>query len=91
MLFNLVNYLKPIAACQTKANNKKKTGIIGKISTIGLKAIYASGNRAKSKLSIIKTYKYIKINNIKFKTFNIINSTIKKIKKPIYLIIFFKN
>lgn len=28
-------YLKPTAACQTKANNKKKTGIIGKISTKG--------------------------------------------------------
>jgi hypothetical protein len=38
---------------------------MGNISTIGLKAIYASGNRAKSKFSIIKTYKYIKINNIK--------------------------
>ena len=89
MLSNLVIYLNPIAACQTKANNKKKTGIIGKISTIGLKAIYASGNRAKSKLSIIKTYKYIKINNIKFKTFNTFNFTIKKIKKLIYLVIFF--
>ena len=30
-------YLNPIAACQTKANNKKNTGIIGNTSTIGLK------------------------------------------------------
>ena len=44
-----------MAACQTKANNKKKTGIIGKTSTIGLKATYASGNRANNKLSINKT------------------------------------
>ena len=48
-------YLKPIAACQTKANNKKKTGITGKTSTIGLNATYASGNRANNKLSITKT------------------------------------
>ena len=46
------SYLNPIAACQTKANNKKKTGIIGKTSTIGLNTIYASGNRANNKLSI---------------------------------------
>ena len=31
------NYLNPIAACHTKANNKKNTGITGKTSTIGLK------------------------------------------------------
>jgi len=48
------NYLKPIAACQTKANNKKKTGIIGKTSTIGLKATYASGKRDNNKVSINK-------------------------------------
>ena len=51
-----MNYLNPIAACQTKANNKKKTGIIGNISTIGLNTIYASGKRDKSKLSIKKTF-----------------------------------
>ena len=50
-----MNYLNPMAACQTNANNKKKTGIIGKTSTIGLNATYASGNRANNKLSIIKT------------------------------------
>ena len=47
------NYLNPIAACQTKANNKKKTGITGKTSTIGLKMIYASGKRDNNKVSII--------------------------------------
>jgi hypothetical protein len=30
-------YLNPTAACQTKANNKKNTGITGNTSTIGLK------------------------------------------------------
>ncbi len=43
-----------MAACQTKANNKKNTGIIGNTSTIGLKAIYASGKRANTKVSIIE-------------------------------------
>ena len=31
------NYLKPIDACQTNASNKKKKGIDGNTSTIGLK------------------------------------------------------
>ena len=56
-----MNYLNPMAACQTKANNKKKTGIIGKTSTIGLKNIYASGNLAKSKLSMINPSNYKKL------------------------------
>lgn len=60
LLLSLGIYLNPIAACQTKANNKKKTGIMGKTSTIGLNAIYASGKRDKSKLSIIKTFVEIK-------------------------------
>ena len=47
------NYLNPIAACHTKANNKKKTGIIGNTSTIGLKITYASGKRDNNKVSII--------------------------------------
>ena len=51
-----------MAACQTKANNKKKTGIIGNTSTIGLNATYASGNRASNKLSITKTSIYIILN-----------------------------
>ena len=46
-------YLKPIAACHTKANNRKKTGIIGKTSTIGLNTTYASGKRDNNKVSII--------------------------------------
>lgn len=54
-------YLNPIAACQTKANNKKKTGIIGNTSTIGLNMIYASGNRANNKLSISKISRYVKL------------------------------
>ena len=49
-----LNYLNPIAACQTKANSKKNTGIIGIRSTIGLKITYASGKRDNKKVSIIK-------------------------------------
>lgn len=49
-------YLNPIAACHTNANNKKKTGIIGNTSTIGLKIIYASGKRDNNKVSIIMKY-----------------------------------
>ncbi len=30
-------YLKPTAACQTKASSKKKTGITGRMSTRGSK------------------------------------------------------
>ena len=41
-----------MAACHTNANNKKKTGIIGKTSIIGLKATYASGKRDNNKVSI---------------------------------------
>ncbi len=48
----LSNYLKPIAACHTNANNKKNTGITGNTSTIGLKTTYASGKRDNSKVSI---------------------------------------
>jgi len=46
------NYLNPIEACHTNANNKKKTGIIGSTSTIGLKTTYASGKRDNNKVSI---------------------------------------
>ena len=45
----LDNYLKLTDACQTNANNKKNTGIIGKISTIGSNGAYASGNFAINK------------------------------------------
>ena len=79
-MLNLDSYLKPIAACHTNANNKKKTGIIGNTSTIGLNAMYASGNRANNKLSICKTSICIKISNVKYSKFNNINFTIK-IKK----------
>ena len=48
-------YLNPIAACQTNANNKKKTGTIGNTSTIGPNTVYASGKRANNKPSISKT------------------------------------
>lgn len=34
---NKIVYLKPTAACHTKANNKKNKGITGKTSTKGLK------------------------------------------------------
>ena len=50
-----------MAACHTNANNKKKTGITGKTSTIGLKTTYASGSRDINKVSIIKIlYIYLK-------------------------------
>ena len=76
-----INYLNPTAACQTKANNKKKTGIIGNTSTIGLNATYASGSRASNKLSITKTSVY----NIEYIKFNNINFTRKISKNLIYL------
>ena len=47
-----------MAACHTKANNKKKTGIIGNTSTIGLNTTYASGKRDNNKVSI-NEYIYI--------------------------------
>jgi len=45
-----------MAACQTKANSRKKTGIIGKTSTIGLKIMYDSGKRDNNKVSIVKLF-----------------------------------
>jgi len=39
-------YLNPIEACHTNASSKKKTGIIGKTSIIGLKSTYDSGSFA---------------------------------------------
>ena len=45
-----------MAACHTKANNKKNTGITGKTSTIGLKTTYASGKRDNNKVSIINIF-----------------------------------
>ena len=73
-----------MAACHTKANNKKKTGIIGNTSTIGLKTTYASGKRDNNKVSISNNIflKFYKSNNIRF---NNINSTIKLCKFLIYI------
>ena len=42
----IVLYLKPTAACQTNTNKKKNKGIKGRTSTVGAKALYASGNSA---------------------------------------------
>jgi hypothetical protein len=73
-----------MAACHTKANNKKKTGITGNTSTIGLKTTYASGKRDNNKVSISNNIflKFYKSNNIRF---NNINSTIKLSKFLIYI------
>ena len=68
-----------MAACHTKANNKKKTGIIGKTSTIGLKTMYASGKRDSNKVSINKNL------CIKVSKFNNINFSIKLDKFLIYI------
>ena len=40
------SYLNPTAACQTNTNKKKNKGIKGSTSTVGAKALYASGNSA---------------------------------------------
>ena len=73
-----------MAACHPKANNKKKTGITGNTSTIGLKTTYASGKRDNNKVSISNNIflKFYKSNNIRF---NNINSTIKLCKFLIYI------
>ena len=49
-----------MAACHTNANNKKKTGITGNTSTMGLKITYASGKRDNNKVSIINKLESIK-------------------------------
>ena len=51
--FVFKTYLKPIAACQTKASKRKNTGMEGITSTIGRNAAYASGNAAIKKLTFI--------------------------------------
>ena len=56
-----------MAACHTNANNKKKTGITGNTSTIGLNTTYASGKRDNNKVSINKNI-YIRV--FKFDTIN---------------------
>ena len=60
-----------MAACHTNANNKKKTGITGNTSTIGLNTTYASGKRDNNKVSINKNI-YIRVSK-----FNNINFSIK--------------
>jgi hypothetical protein len=50
------HYLKPTDACQTKANNKKNTGIAGITSTIGRKAVYGSGKADSKKFTPILKY-----------------------------------
>ena len=42
----IVFYLNPTAACQTNTSKKKNKGINGRTSTVGAKALYASGNSA---------------------------------------------
>ena len=49
-LNSYLNYLKPIDACQTKANKRKNTGIAGMTSTIGRNAVYGSGKADNKKL-----------------------------------------
>ena len=43
-------YLNPTDACQTKASNRKNTGIAGITSTIGRNAVYGSGKADSKKL-----------------------------------------
>ena len=76
-----------MAACHTKANNKKKTGITGNTSTIGLKATYASGKRDNNKVSISKLIFLDKVSKINNSRFNNINSTIK-LSKFLFILMF---
>ena len=41
-----ISYLKPTAACHTNTRRKKNKGIKGRTSTVGAKALYASGSSA---------------------------------------------
>ena len=76
-----LSYLNPIAACHTNANSKKKTGMIGKTSIIGLKITYASGRRDNIKISMVDN-RFLKVNNVEFNT---VNFTIKLGKFLIYV------
>ena len=51
-------YRKPTADCQTKATNKKNSGIIGKTSTKGENGAYASG-KVKTSNIIFKIQNFI--------------------------------
>ena len=59
-------------ACHTNARSKKRTGIIGRMSTIGSKGAYASGSFVRKKIIkrtkikscfIILTFKVVKVMN----------------------------
>ena len=56
----LIFYLKPTAACQTKASRRNSTGIAGIISTIGRNAAYASGRYDNKKFAFIINLVYPK-------------------------------
>ena len=68
LLLRYDDYLKPTAACQTKARSKKNTGIAGITSTIGRNAVYGSGRAANKKFISIRitnfNYKKTKLNLI---------------------------
>ena len=51
------NYLKPTEACQTKANKRNNTGIMGKTSTSGLKIANIPGNFANTNIYINQSVK----------------------------------
>jgi len=65
-----LDYLKPTAACQTKASKRKSTGIAGITSTIGRNAAYASGRYASKKFTsiLLSTLYYILLQKIKILT-----------------------
>ena len=48
----IISYLKPTLACQTKANKKNNTGIIGVISISGPKIAKAPGSLLINNVSI---------------------------------------
>ena len=84
------NYLKPTAACQTKASNRKKIGIIGNISTNGRNIAYASGNLLKTiNASIIPHY--IKIKKYKKHIKNILFITYQFTINIIICVIYYSN
>ena len=55
-------YLKPTAACQTKARSKNNTGIAGITSTIGRNTVYGSGRAATKKFISIRIKNLIQKN-----------------------------
>ncbi len=57
---NQLAYLKPIAACQTKASSKKKSGIRGRTSTKGSRIEYASGSFANNSAASMFNFTFLK-------------------------------